>query len=60
MDIYYDPTQPVNAYLNGQTYPLGNGGVLAPAVPEPSIGGLLALTGAGLLARRRARKVLRV
>jgi hypothetical protein len=33
--IYYDPTEPANAYLNGSTYTLANGEVIAPAVPAP-------------------------
>jgi hypothetical protein len=43
-DIYYDASQ--NSYLDGETYSLGNGGVLAPipaAVPEPSTLVLLAV-----------------
>ena len=35
MSIYYDPSSPDNAYLDGGTYPLSGGGVIAPT-PEPS------------------------
>ena len=53
MNIYYDPSLSGNAYLDAQTYALGNGGVLAPvSVPEPSMFGVLAVTGLGLLRRR--------
>jgi hypothetical protein len=58
MDIYYDPTQPANSYLGGQTFALGNGGVLAPAVPEPAGAAWagLVLAGGGLLRRRKAMR----
>jgi hypothetical protein len=46
-DIYYDPTPEENAYLEGMTYELQQGGVLAP-VPLPAsawlfLGGLAGL-----------------
>ncbi|HSZ54408.1 MAG TPA: hypothetical protein VK797_02020 [Tepidisphaeraceae bacterium] len=51
VNLYYDPSNPANAYLNDQTYALSGGGAIAP-VPEPA-GGLLIGIAAGLLARRR-------
>lgn len=29
-NLYYDPDEPSNAYLGGQTYPLGGGGAIVP------------------------------
>ncbi len=54
-DIYYNPALKENAYLDGKTYELQDGGVLAPAVPLPAsawlfLSGLVAL---GLLGRWR-------
>jgi hypothetical protein len=56
MNLYYDPSLMDNAYLNDQSYALGNGGILAPAtpVPEPPMLGVIAVAGLCLL-RRRAR-----
>jgi hypothetical protein len=57
MNVYYDPSQPANAYLQAQTYALGNGGVLAPiSVPEPTSLKLLLLAGVGWLVRRPRRR----
>ncbi|MBX3617832.1 PEP-CTERM sorting domain-containing protein [Nitrosomonas sp.] len=47
-NIYYNPTLAGNAYLNGNTYALDGGGVLAPAIPEPKFYVML-LAGLGLL-----------
>ena len=52
-DIYYDPSQTANAYLNDSTYALGNGGVLSP-VPEPASLSVVVLL-APLVRRRRAQ-----
>jgi hypothetical protein len=52
-DIYYDPGQTANAYLNDSTYVLGNGGVLSP-VPEPASLSVVVLL-APLVRRRRAQ-----
>lgn len=55
-NIYYDPLNPANAYLNDQIYALNGGGFLAPApVPEPSTWALLGL-GAVLLPLRGRRR----
>jgi filamentous hemagglutinin len=34
--IYYDPSDPVNSYLGGQTYSFGSGNGMVAPVPEPS------------------------
>ena len=36
MDIYYDPSQFSNNYLNDQTYDFGSGGGEVLPIPEPS------------------------
>jgi hypothetical protein len=54
MNLYYDPAQPGNAYLNEESYALANGGMIIP-IPEPASGGLAAALGAVLLCRRRKR-----
>ena len=57
MNIYYDPSQVANAYLNDLSYALGNGGVLAPiSVPEPSIAVMSIGLSVLLLRRRRPRR----
>jgi hypothetical protein len=57
LNIYYDPLDPANAYLKGQTFAFLNGGYLAPAViPVPGTVWLL-LTGlAGILGLRAKRR----
>jgi hypothetical protein len=57
LNIYYDPR--LNPELNGNTYFLDGGGVLAPAVPLPGSVWLLltGLAGLALVARRRRTKV---
>lgn len=56
LDIYYNASNPLNAYLGGQTYPLTDGGFLIAAVPEPSaLGGMLIVGAAAGLRRRRRR-----
>jgi hypothetical protein len=58
LNIYYDPTLSDNAYLDAQTYTLGNGGYLAPvSVPEPPMLGVLAVAGIGLMHRKRRQKL---
>jgi len=59
INIYYMLGEPNNAYLNNAVYQLtdcngGVGGLLMPAVPEPSVMALLGL-GASLLCRRARR-----
>lgn len=53
LNIYYDPVNPVNAYLGNQIHPFPGGGALVP-VPEP--GGMWALLPAviALSVRRRS------
>jgi len=56
-NLYYNPTLASNAYLGGMSYALTDGGLLAPAVPEPETWAML-LAGLGLvgvMARRRER-----
>jgi hypothetical protein len=52
LNIYYDPAQPLNAYLNGMTYSLSGGGSLVP-VPDP--GGIAILSLVPWLTRRIRR-----
>jgi hypothetical protein len=54
-DIYYNPALAENAYLDGKTYKLQNGGVLEPAMPLPASAWLFltGLAGLGLLGFRR-------
>lgn len=65
--VWYDDTDPENAYLNGEFYYTadiasnpGQGGVLAPlsaqTVPEPATLGLLALGGLAMTARTLRRR----
>ena len=58
VNIYYDPLEAGNAYLDDQTYALGGGGVLAPveeaaATPEPRLTGLVFGIGIAFTFRRR-------
>ncbi len=60
VNVYYEVSylEPNNAYLQDQIYQLGdglggNGGLLLPAVPEPSALALLALAGCAMLRRRQ-------
>jgi len=46
-DIYYNPTQASNAYLEGQTYQLQGGGTLSPT-PEPGTW-VMMISGLGML-----------
>ena len=58
LNIYYDVTDPSNAYLGGATYALAEGGFLMAAVPEPPVNALLlvaAAVGLGLLRQRNRR-----
>jgi len=50
-NIYYDPANPSNGYLQDQSYALSGGGEIAP-VPEPGGATLIGIVG-GLLSRRR-------
>jgi len=54
-NVYYDPSNPANAYLGDQSYALSGGGEIAP-VPEPASGLTIALA-APLLVRRRRRRI---
>jgi hypothetical protein len=56
-DIYYNPALAENAYLDGKTYELQEGGVLAPEVPLPASAWLFftGLAGLGFLAGRRRK-----
>jgi len=58
INIYYYQFEPNNAYLNNAVYQLtdcngGLGGLLMPAVPEPSALALLVLAGCAMAWRRR-------
>jgi len=60
INLYYFSGNPNNAYLGNATYQLtdcdgGSGGLLMPAVPEPS-GLLLTAVACGLLMRRKFRR----
>jgi fibronectin-binding autotransporter adhesin len=57
-NIYYDPYDSANAYLDGGTYDLVDGGVLTADVPEPSslLVLLVGLGGGALIRRRRAKR----
>ncbi|HSZ55716.1 MAG TPA: hypothetical protein VK797_08655, partial [Tepidisphaeraceae bacterium] len=52
-NVYYDPANQANAYLNDQTYALSGGGAIAP-VPERAGGLLVGIAGSLLVRRRRA------
>ena len=55
-NIYYDPYDSANAYLDGLTYQLTDGGELVADVPEPtSLALLLSGLAGGILVRRRGR-----
>jgi hypothetical protein len=51
--LYYDLRESANAYLNGQSYPLAGGGMIAP-VPEPACAMLLLIPAALFLRRRQS------
>jgi hypothetical protein len=51
LNVYYLPADPANAYLNGLTYDLTDGGQLIP-IPEPAVLMLLVLGGLFFLRRR--------
>lgn len=55
LSIYYDVSDPANAYLGGETYALAGGGVIA-AVPEPGVASVvIGLAGVAWGRRRRPR-----
>jgi autotransporter-associated beta strand protein len=55
-NIYYDPYEAANGYLDGLTYQLTDGGELIADVSEPtSLAVLLSGLAGGILVRRRAR-----
>ena len=57
-DLFYDPTQAANAYLNGASYMLADGGELLASIPgvtEPGSLALLAPAVAAMFGRRRLR-----
>ena len=55
LNLYYNPSDPLNAYLHGQTYQLPGGGLLeAAGVPEPATV-LLIAAGLGALVLRRVQ-----
>ena len=54
--IYYDPTDPVNSYLGGQTYSFGSGNGMVAPVPEPSSWIVAAFGTLGFGIRRRRGK----
>ena len=54
-DIYYDPNDSANAYLDGRDYLLEGGGELIAAVPEPMTILIFGAGLAGLFARRRRK-----
>ena len=56
VSIYYDPNNSANAYLDGRTYALTNGGFVAPT-PEPTSLALLATAGGGMLLLGKRRRV---
>jgi T5SS/PEP-CTERM-associated repeat protein len=55
INIYYGVSSlaPANAYLNDLVYNLPGGGLLMPAIPEPSAILLLAMAGCAMMLRRR-------
>jgi hypothetical protein len=56
LNIYCNPGDAANAYLNGLTYNLTDGGQLIADLPEPtSIALLLTGLAGGIIARRRKR-----
>jgi hypothetical protein len=56
LNIYYNPDDAANAYLDGLTYNLTDGGQLIADLPEPtSIALLLTGLAGGIIARRRKR-----
>jgi hypothetical protein len=57
-DIFYDPFDPVNAYLNGGNFALQDGGFLLRNAPEPMTLGLFAPGLYFLLARKGRRASL--
>lgn len=56
LSIYYDPADPANSYLGGQTYNFGAGDGFVAPIPEPSAVWLLAAGSAAFGLRRRARQ----
>jgi hypothetical protein len=54
LSIYYDPADPVNSYLGGQTYTFASGDGMVAPVPEATA--VLALTFASLVLGVRRRR----
>jgi hypothetical protein len=55
-NLYYDATNPANAYLLGQRYELSGGGAIIPVVPEPGTALLLIPAAWALRPRGRAKR----